>query len=168
MKQLIPALMLAVALHSTNLHAGCGHLFKPHHVQQVVAVPVVQNLFYSVGDGLLLEAAVEKAFQRREALQQQQVAPATLSVFASKCARCHTGSESQGGDLTLTISDKAFRRGVAMLGEGANVPPEMKAVVAGLTADEKGELTSLMLRLPAKLEQPPPVPTPFDSPGVLR
>jgi mono/diheme cytochrome c family protein len=154
--------------------SGCNHLYyRAHHVQAVVVQPQV---FYSVGDSLLIEAAVEKAFQRQAlkqaAAQPAQAQPGTLSqtasVLSAKCARCHSGNEPAGGvDFRFKIDDFAFRRTVEMLGEGINVPEKMAGVIKSLTPEERGAITSEMMRLPSRRPDPVQVPPP-PAPGELR
>lgn len=154
--------------------AGCGHLFQHHAVVAPVVQPIV---LYGVGSDLAIEAAVERAFQRRELkaqLQQSQPQPGVLqqaaSVISAKCIRCHSGNEPAGGiDFRWKIDDFAFRRTVEMLGEGINVPDKMVGIIKGLTNEEKGAITSEMMRLPARRPEPVQVPaTPAEVPGVLR
>lgn len=147
--------------------AGCGHLFVKHHA---VVAPVVQPIvLYGVGSDLAIEAAVERAFQRRELnvgkshINQPGTLSQTASVIQAKCVRCHSGNEPAGGiDFRFKIDDFAFRRTVEILGESINVPEKMQGVVKGLTAEEKGSITSEMMRLPARK------PEQAEAPGVLR
>lgn len=175
------AWLLIIAVLTAPAFAGnCGHFFAHKQavvVQQVVAAPIV---YYSVGESLLIEAAVEKAFQRRELRQQQsaQHAPpsqpgtlaATGSVLSAKCARCHVGETAKGGiDFTRTIDAVTFRRSVELMGTGRDAPSAMKAVLAGLTPAEKGALMEELLTLSAKQEPPVAPPDPFqEQSGVLR
>lgn len=138
---------------ANQLQAGCNHLF--HHkavVQQVVAQPIV---LYSVGDAVLLDAAVERALQKRAAQPQPGTLSQTASVLASKCVRCHSGNEPAADiDFRWKVSDFAFRRTVEILGESIDVPDKMQGIVKGLTADEKGSITSELMRLPARKPEP--------------
>ena len=140
-------------------NAGCGHLFqKQHVVQQVIAQPIV---LYSVGEAVQIDAAVERALQKRAAQPGtlQQTAPS--SILTAKCVRCHGGTEPAGGiDFRFKIDDFAFRRTVEMLGESINVPEKMAGVIKSLTPEEKGSITSEMMRLPAR--------KPDQVPGELR
>ena len=144
---LLVAALLALLTTNGNEQqtlAGCHHLYRPaHHVAVVQPVTVL----YSVGDSLVVEAAVEKALQRREALEaQKQTAPA--SVLSAKCARCHSGDSAKGGfDLSQGVNDSQFRRIVEMIGAGRNVPAEMKPVVSSLSPEQKGALTDELLNL---------------------
>lgn len=141
---------------------GCHHLYQRHH-----AIAVVQPvILHSVGNDLLIEAAVEKVLAKRAAQQ-----PGTLqqqsSVIGSKCLRCHQGEEAAGGiDFRWKVDDYAFRRTIEMLGEGIDIPEKMAGVIKSLTAEDKGNITSELMRLPAKREEQAQPPEP--EPGVLR
>lgn len=140
----------AVLLAPVLAHAGCHHLFKAHHVQQVVAAPAV---FYFAGQATQDEAIVRKVV--REELQRaqpgtlQQTAP--VSVLSQKCARCHTGEAAKGGfDLSQGVTDAEFRRIVEMIGANRNVPDAMKGVIGSLTPEQKGAITDELLNKPAE------------------
>jgi cytochrome c553 len=156
-------LVAALTLSHTPLRAECRHLFRQtYHAKAVVYPHVVQqNIFYSVGEGLIRQNAIEKEVERQLALRQQQQAqqqqPQVGSVFAAKCAKCHTG------DSALTAPDgslpaETFRSFVRMAGTGEGIPTAMKAVIAGLTPEEKGRLTEELLSLPTVRPVAPPVP----------
>lgn len=141
-------LVIAAVLVAPLLaHAGCHQLFR-HHAVQAVVQPIV---LYSVGDQLRIEAAVEKALQKRAAEDGtlQQTAP--VSVLSQKCARCHTGEAAKGGfDLSQGVTDAEFRRIVEMIGANRNVPDVMKGVIGALTPEQKGAITDELLNKPAE------------------
>lgn len=150
---------------AAQLQAGCGHFF---HKQAVVhhAAVVQPIVLYGVGSDLAIEAAVERAFQRRELKAPaqgtlQQTAPAT-SILTQKCARCHTGESAKGGiRLDGEIDDWTFRRSMEILA-GTNVPEGMKGVVAGL---QQSDFPAIMSEMLARKPQPAKEP---EAPGVLR
>lgn len=118
---------------------NCHHLLPVHHVQQV------QKVFYFAGQATQDEAIVRKVVREelRQALQApQQQQQAASGVFAAKCAKCHKG------DNALTSDPATFKAFARMAGLGEGIPNEMKAVIGGLTPQEKGELTEYLLRLP--------------------
>jgi len=179
--KLFCAIVIAfVELFITNqLQAGCNHLFRHHHVQQVVAVAPV---YYFAGQATQDEALLRKAIraeapaiiqgvlQQLQAPQAQQHAirpqQAIGSLLTAKCAKCHTGENSlTNPDGTLDCSK--FRQFARMAGLGLDIPDQMKPVINSLTPDEKGRLTEELLAIPpAKPE--PQVTIPPPEPGVLR
>jgi cytochrome c553 len=162
--------LVAFVLIGIPAFAECRHLFRAqvvhhgHHVQPIVH----QNIFYSVGEGLIQQVKIEQEVQRQVklALQQQaqpqQQTTATSGVFAVKCSRCHKG------DNALTSDPGTFKAFARMAGLGEGIPNEMKAVIGGLTAAEKGELTEYLLRLPAARTEPQVTVPPPEESGVLR
>lgn len=160
----IPYMLVAAGALIPSL-CSAGHCHQLYHVR---AVPVIQQqILYSVGDSLRIEAAVEKALAKRAGTLEQKAPVA--SVLAAKCVRCHgEGKQAGGVDFRYSLSDYHFRRTVEMLGEGIDVPEAMKGVIAGLTPAEKGGITSEAIRLPAKREEPAVAPSPMDEEGVLR
>lgn len=158
--------VILVALIATPAVAECRHLFRvhhqAHHVQAVVQPYVVhQNIFYSVGESLIQQSKIEREVERQVAAKlqqiqsptaQQQVTGATLN---RKCLSCHNGTRDDTDfDLRNGIDNEHFRQIVGMLGEGIGVPEKMKGVIKSLTAEDKGAITSEMLRLPTKPAEP--------------
>jgi cytochrome c553 len=145
-----------------------------HHVQQALVV-------YQVGQSTQDEAITRKAIRAElpaivDAVRQQlnvpaQQSTATNKTFAAKCAKCHSGDTALvNPDGTLSLSTlRSFGR---MAGLGVDIPQPMKAVIAGLSPQEKGELHEYFLSLPpadvlpAKPESQALPPEP--EPGVLR
>lgn len=145
-----------------DLQAGCGNIYHRHHA--VIAQPVL--LLHSVGDELRIEAAVEKALAKR-AQQPGTLQQRVNSAIGAKCLRCHQGTEAAGGiDFRWKVDDYAFRRTVEMLGESIDVPEKMAGVIKSLSAEDKGNITSELMKLPAKREEQAQPPEP--EPGVLR
>lgn len=154
-KVIIAWAIVAAVLIGGPAFAGCHHLFRQNVVQHHAhAVAVVQPLYFA-GQSIQDEALLRKAIRAeapailREALQQLQ-APAQQPIVTgaiSKCAKCHKG------DTALTSDPATFKSFARMAGLGEGVPAEMKAVIAGLTPAEKGEITEYLLRLPAKPDE---------------
>lgn len=171
MKPITPLVLAILAATTATCSAGnCHHLYyRPHHVQYAVQQPVV---LFSVGDSLLLESAVEKALQRREALQAQRPQQQAASAFQTKCVRCHNGTRDDTDlDLRLPITAEVGWKVVGMLGEGIGVPDKMKSVVSALTPEDKGAITRELLTLsarPVAVKPEPPVVVPEPEAGVLR
>lgn len=153
-------------------NAGCGHLFQRavvHHAPVHHHVAERAIVLYGVGSDLAIEAAVERAFQRREARTpaEPRTAPpaehpaSPLSVLTAKCAKCHTEAKAQPLNGKWAVTDDFYRAATRMMGKGEGIPDEMKAVMAGLTPDDKGEITAALLDLDvAKGLKVKPVPAP--------
>lgn len=136
------SIIFAIIVGIPAAYGGCHHLYRAHAVHHAVVQPVV---LYSVGDSLRIEAAVEQALRKREALQDAPQ-PVKQTIFAAKCAKCHNG------DKALTSDPATFKAFARMAGLGEEIPTEMKGVIGSLTPAEKGELTEYLLRLPTQSE----------------
>jgi hypothetical protein len=157
------AIVLSLALFAAPLHAGnCGIIYRQ---QAVYAAPFVAPVYYAVGQSIQEDAIAEriaaKVAQKLQALQAAPLKSAALkpSLLASKCARCHTGESAKGGvvlDGSEPVSDGTFRRIVEMIGDNRDVPKAMVPVLAGLKADDKGNLTFELINAKPKAEAPPP------------
>lgn len=156
---LLIALVLATPAFAGN---HCHQLYFKQHVQ---AVAVVQPLYFA-GQALHDEATIRKAIraelpaiiQQLQAQPQQQVAAPSSGVFAAKCAKCHKG------DNALTSDPGTFKAFARMAGLGEGIPNEMRAVIGGLTPQEKGELTEYLLRMPeVRPAVPPALPEPTEG-----
>ncbi len=157
--------LIAFVLVGIPAFAGnCQALFHHRQVHHAQALVLAQPLYFA-GQSTQDEALVRKVVREelRQALQapQQQTA-ATNGIFAIKCAKCHKG------DNALTSDPATFKRFASMAGLGEGIPNEMRAVIGGLTPQEKGELTEYLLRLPAaRIEPQVTIPPPEES-GILR
>ena len=126
--------------------------FQQHHVavQQVVAVPIIQQQYYFVGAPIRAEAIIEKQkqsdpewtefqqFKRwqnkaelpaQEPAQEPDQVPAQPyeSVLATKCASCHSGAAPKAGlllDGTGALSDALKVRASNAVLEGRMPPKE--------------------------------------------
>lgn len=155
---LAAAVLLALTTgNPTRICAGGCNIYRPHYVQHHV---LQQTVLFSVGDQLRIDAAAEKAAEKKfqEYLKQQ---PGTLqqkasaSVLNTRCLRCHNGTrEDTTFDLRSGVTDSEFRFIIGMLGEGKNVPEKMKTVIDSLSPADKGSITSELLNLP-KQQSPP-------------
>lgn len=181
---MIRYVLFTFAVLTAPAFAGnCGHFFAHKQavvVQQVVAAPIV---YYSVGESLLIEAAVEKAFQRREQQSAQHAPPsqtgtlaATGSVLTAKCLRCHNGTRDDTDfDLRQPMTDFYSTRTTEILSD-INVPDKMKGVISGLQKGDHANLLQETLtrwrnerQQPAKQEPPVAPPDPFQGQsGELR
>lgn len=150
--------LVALVLVTPAFAGNCHQLyFKQHHVQ---AVAIVQPLYFA-GQALHDEATIRKAIRAElpAIIQQLQAQPQqsntqqinNASTFATKCLRCHKG------DNALTSDPSTFKAFARMAGLGEGVPDQMRGVIGSLSAQEKGELTEYLLRMP---ESPPPPPQP--------
>jgi hypothetical protein len=168
-----------VALGFLSAAADAGHC---HRRVQAVAVhhqayvqPIVQNVFYSVGENIRFESAVQKAV--REELQQwrsletgKPVAPAEAppqqnsgSLLNAKCAKCHDEFRD-----AQSISCETYKRFDQMLMQTHNglkdgnlVPAKMQTGLQGLSEVDalniKAEMLGLIEKAPVE-----------DEPGVLK
>lgn len=162
---LVAVFCLSLACPSARA-GGCnllvrGHAYQQHHVVAQAVIQHYQPVYYA-GRDLELEALAEKLYQRlekRDAIrqaQQQKAAPApepitrpTTNAFA-KCASCHTGANAAGGlvlDGVTKISCHAYARWGLMAAKGKDVPQQMRALVAGMSNEEKGQLNLDLLDL---------------------
>lgn len=166
---------LFIALTSATCWADCHNLYRPHYVQKAV---VQQVVLYSVGNELVIEAAVEKALLRREALQAQRPQQQAVSTSAlnARCLRCHNGTRDDTDfDLRAPITDYYSTRTTEIL-SGINVPEKMKGVIASLKQGDHGDITQEVLtrwraertKAPVRQIPVPAVPPEPEQPGVLR
>ena len=154
----------AVIIGIPVAYAGhCHHLYQAHHVQ---AVAVVQPLYFA-GAATEQESIVRKVVREelRQALQaqpqqQQQAQPqdyaSTLlqkSVMVQKCNKCHSSDGTRLTNPDGTLDPMKFRAFARMAGLGKDIPDQMKAVIASLTPEEKGNITEALLALPPATEQ---------------
>jgi hypothetical protein len=150
-------LLIALVLVTPALAGNCHFLYKQHHAQ---AVAIVQPLYFA-GQATQDEALIRKAIRAEapaiiQGVLQQLQAPAqnlaapTSGTFSAKCAKCHKG------DNALTSDPNTFKAFARMAGLGEGIPNEMRAVIGGLTPQEKGELTEYLLRMPGQSPPPPP------------
>jgi hypothetical protein len=165
--------LIAFVLIGIPAFAECRHIFRQHVVHH--AQPIVhQNIFYSVGEGLVQQVKIEQEVQKQVklALQAQgvtqQVSTVSGTTLQAKCARCHSGESAKGGfDLRQGVNDGEFRRIVEMIGENIDVPDAMKGVIGSLTPEQKGSLTSEMLKLrpqpAARTEPQVTIPPPVEG-----
>jgi uncharacterized membrane protein len=170
--------IVALVLIGIPAFAECRHIFRQQVVHHAHVQPIVhQNIFYSVGEGLVQQVKIEQEVQRQVKLALQQQAPqqqtaVTGTTLQAKCAKCHSGEGAKGGfDLSQGVTDAEFRRIVELIGEGIDVPAAMKGVIGSLSAQDKGNITSEMLKLrpqpAARIEPQVTIPPPEQS-GVLR
>jgi cytochrome c553 len=164
--------LVAFVLIGIPAFAECRHLFKQQVVHHAVVQPIVhQNIFYSVGEGLVQQVKIEQEVQRQlklalQAPQQQQTAQPTGTVLQAKCARCHSGEAAKGGvRFDDGVDDAEFRRSVEIL-SGFNVPQAMKGIVGALQPADKGNITEEMLK--SQPGKPAPPADPLEPEGVLR
>lgn len=180
MKRVIFAwVIVALVLIGIPAFAECRHIFRQQVVHHAHVQPIVhQNIFYSVGEGLVQQVKIEQEVQRQVKLALQQQAPQQQTAVSgatlqAKCAKCHSGEGAKGGfDLSQGVNDGEFRRIVEMIGEGIDVPAAMKGVIGSLSAQDKGNITSEMLKLrptqpAARIEPQVTIPPPEES-GILR
>lgn len=127
-----------------------------HHVQKVIAAPIVnQQVYYFVGQPIRADAIIQKAMnddpqyqsflqykQNLAAIQAQKEAPAApeqvQSILAKKCASCHSGPTPPKGvllDGTAPISPLLAERIDASVKNGS-MPKDRPH----LTPEEKKQL----------------------------
>lgn len=164
---------------------GCNlfsrHSYSHAVVQQVVAhhQPYYAQPLYFAGVAIEQEAAFTKALanerpklvaevvkqltQQQAHTQQSTAAPTkpaasvATGVFSS-CTSCHTGANAAGGlvlDGVTPIDCNALFRWAEMAGVEANQPQEMKAVISGLTTEQKGAILNAMTQLVRKGKEQP-------------
>jgi cytochrome c553 len=162
-KLIISVTTLLSLLAGSALAGNCNQFFRQRvaHHGRVQAVAVVPHVYYSAGSDIVNEAIVRKAI-RAEApalvaqLRQELSAPQTQHVAATgilsaKCAKCHNGPDSQGGDkfdLQAGRTDAAVTRTMEMLTSKTAAPDAMKGVINGMKPEEFGPLMDAMLALP--------------------
>lgn len=156
--------------------AKAGHC----HVQRVVsyAYPVVQPIYYSVGESARFEVVVEKKLQEREKQWRslnsgQPVAPAAPDgspqlLIKQYCGKCHGGATPDGGfrldgtdaiDSDLVTEFKSMTKGLRA------VPTKMKPLLETLTPEGVDALETEMLKL--RTAKPKPKPADDDA-GILK
>lgn len=163
----VPAILIAAVLATFATEAKATHpcvvVQKQIVAQPVYAVPVVQNIYYSVGQSIQLEAIVERAVQQRlQAIQQQQAQqqatnpaessptpnqPDTANVFVANCASCHAGAMPKGGllldgsaPLTPEIGFEILRRLQLPVDDKQHMPPGKD-----LDGQTKGQILQTLL-----------------------
>lgn len=161
---------IAAMLIVPPLPADAGH--RCHVRVQAVAVhhqayvqPIVQNVFYKVGEQVQLEAIVAKAIRAElQGIREQQAAPAqpaSGSLLNAKCSKCH---EQYDGVQAISCDD--YRRFDEMylkthngFDGGAAVPGKMQTVLGALSEVDFLNIKAEMLSLQEK---------PADDAGVLK
>lgn len=155
------ALMLALVTSAHATHPCVQQV----QVQPAYAVPVYQNIYYSVAPQLQLEAVVERIVQQRlQAIQQANAAttptpntpePVQQNVLAANCAKCHSGATPKGGlllDGTAPLSAELGWKIVNAIQLPKDAPGHMPPDVE-LDNKTKGEILQTLNDLFARKEE---------------
>lgn len=161
------AVALVFALFAVPVEAAPCHVKVQRVVNYAYAYPLVQPIYYSVGESARFEAVVEKKLQEREKQWRsmangQPVAPEAADgspalLIKQKCAACHGGANAKGGirlDGSEAVSDEAFRSFSRMYLTGDGIPKAMQPLMQKLTADEGSAILGELLRLEAVKQSP--------------
>lgn len=153
---------------------GCHKFF----VQKVVAVPIVQQqVYYSVGDDIRLNALAQKIVDRAgpqiaalvaqqlNAPQAQQQTAGLSPVLSHRCAACHNGTKAR--DFSGGMTPDEYTSFSKMLGIGeypadGAAKQAMAPVIAKIQAENQiGAVIEAALRsVREPADKPPPPPTP--------
>lgn len=160
------ALLMTLTLGHSQADATCRHFFVKQQVVAVQQVAVQPFVLYQAGADIHADSLAEKVARlvqqkltlAQQAPQAQRVAP---SAFA-RCASCHTGANAAGGlvlDGQTLLDCQTYAQWGRMAGLGEGIPEKMKALIGGLTPQEKGDINEAILRL---LKPAPPVAQPVE------